>query len=47
LKGQDEYGFVSNFGFEIPQQACWLMTPEHGMTWTAPIFCQDRKAEGW
>ena len=47
LKGQDEYGFTENFGFEQPQQACWLMTPEHGMTWTAPIFSQDRKAEGW
>jgi hypothetical protein len=47
LKGQDEYGFIENFGFEQPQQACWIMTPEHGMTWTAPIFSQDRKAEGW
>lgn len=47
LKGYDEYAFVSNFGFEEPSQAAWLMTPEHGKTWTAPIFCQDRKAEGW
>jgi hypothetical protein len=47
LKGQDEYAFIENFGFEQPQQACWIMTPEHGMTWTAPIFSQDRKAEGW
>lgn len=47
LKGQDEFGFVENFGFEQPQQACWLITPEHGVTWTAPIFSQDRKVEGW
>lgn len=47
LKGQDEYGFIENFGFEAPQQACWLITPEHGVTWTAPIFSQDRKVEGW
>lgn len=47
LKGYDEYAMVSNFGFEVPQQAAWLMSPEHGKTWTAPIFCQDREAEGW
>lgn len=47
LKGYDEYAAVSNFAFEPPQQAAWLMVPEHGKTWTAPIFCQDRDAEGW
>lgn len=47
LKGYDEYAFTSNFGFEEPSQAAWLMTPEHGKTWTAPIFCMDREAEGW
>lgn len=47
LKGFDEYAFTENFGFEQPQQAAWLMVPEHGKTWTAPIFCQDREAEGW
>jgi hypothetical protein len=46
-KGYDEYAFTSNFGFEEPSQAAWLMTPEHGKTWTAPIFCMDREAEGW
>jgi hypothetical protein len=47
LKGYDEYAFDLNFGFEPPQQAAWLIVPEHGRTWTAPIFCQDRKKEGW
>lgn len=47
LKGYDEFAFTSNFGFEPPQQALWLMTPEHGKTWTAPILPQNRKAEGW
>lgn len=47
LKGQDEYAHIENFGFEPPRQAAWLMTPEHGVTWTAPIFSQDREAEGW
>jgi hypothetical protein len=47
LKGLDEYAFIGNFGFEPPQQACWLMTPEHGRTFVAPILPQDRQAEGW
>jgi len=47
LKGYDEYAFTSNFGFEPPAQAMWLMTPQHGKTWTAPIFPCDRKREGW
>jgi hypothetical protein len=47
LKGYDEYAFTMNFGFEEPSQAAWLMTPEHGKTWTAPIFSQDRELEGW
>jgi hypothetical protein len=47
LKGLDEYAFIGNFGFEPPQQACWLMTPEHGRTFVAPILPQDREKEGW
>ncbi len=47
LKGYDEYAHTSNFGFEAPQQALWLMTPEHGKTWTAPILPADRKREKW
>jgi hypothetical protein len=47
LKGWDEYAAVSNFSYEVPQQAAWLMVPGHGKTWTAPIFSQDRATEGW
>jgi hypothetical protein len=47
LVGYDEYAFLNNFGYEVPQQAMWLMTPEHGRTFTAPVFCQDPVAEGW
>lgn len=47
LKGADEYCWIGNFGFEPPAQAMWLMTPEHGKTFTAPIFVQDRKTERW
>jgi hypothetical protein len=46
-KGMDEYAAVSNFAPERPQQAAWLTTPEHGPTLQFPIFCGDRKAEGW
>jgi hypothetical protein len=47
LKGYDEYAYTSNFGFEQAAQALWLMTPEHGKTFTAPIYPTDRKREGW
>jgi hypothetical protein len=47
LKGYDEYAAVGNFTFEPPAQALWLMTPERGKTFTAPIHPQDRAAEGW
>jgi len=47
LKGADEYSFVNNFGYEQPQQAFAIITPENGITMQAPIFCQDRKKEGW
>jgi len=47
LKGYDEYAWTSNFGFEPPAQAMWLMTPEHGKTFTAPIYPCNREAEGW
>lgn len=47
LKGFDEYAYTENFGFEPPSQAMWLMTPQHGKTWTAPIYPMDRQAEGW
>lgn len=47
LKGYDEYAFVSNFDFQLPQQELWLTTPEHGITMHCPIFAMDRKAERW
>lgn len=47
LKGYDEYAMIGGFSYEVPQQAAWLSTAEHGVTWTAPIFCQDREVEGW
>jgi hypothetical protein len=47
LKGYDEYAAVSNFMPERAQQALWLVAPNEGVTFSAPVFCDDRKAEGW
>lgn len=47
LKGDDEFGAVSNFPPERAQQALFVVTPEHGVTFQAPIIVQDRLAEGW
>lgn len=47
MKGYDEYAYVSNFAFEQPQQALAIVVPDKGITIQAPIFCLDRKAEGW
>lgn len=47
IKGYDEYAYVSNFQFERPTQALFVTTPQNGMTFPAPIFADDRKAEKW
>ncbi len=47
LKGTDEYAWVSNFGHEPAQQALAVVTPEHGITMQAPVFCTDRRKEKW
>jgi hypothetical protein len=47
MKGVDEYAFINNFSFEQPQQALAIVDPEKGITIQAPVFCQDRKKEGW
>ena len=47
LKGYDEYAFINNFSFEPPQQALAVIAPTHGITFHAPVFSQDRKAEKW
>ena len=44
----DGYGSHNcNFEPEPAQQALWITTPERGITFSAPVFVQDRKAEGW
>lgn len=47
LVGYGEYAAVSNFRPERPQQAMWLVTPEHGITVSAPILVADRAKEKW
>lgn len=46
-KGFDEYSYVSNFEYEPPQQALWVVTPENGITMSAPVLVADRKKEDW
>ena len=47
LKGFDEYAMLMGFGHEAPQQALAIITPERNVTIQAPVFCVDRKKEGW
>lgn len=47
IVGYNEYAYENNLPFEEPQAAFWLTTPERGITVSAPVFVQDRKAEGW
>lgn len=41
LKGYDEYASVSNFGFEVAQQALFFNHPKHGITFACPVLVQD------
>ena len=45
-KGLDEYAWINNFGFEVPQQALAIVTPEHNITVQAPVFVQGKR-EKW
>lgn len=47
MKGFDEYALLMGFGFEQPQQALAIITPEKNITFQAPVFCADRVKEGW
>lgn len=46
-KGEDEFCAIMGFTPEPPQQALFTVAPEHGVTFSAPVFVQDRKREGW
>jgi hypothetical protein len=40
LKGYDEYAYANNFGFEPPRQAMWITHPEHGITFSIPVYVE-------
>jgi hypothetical protein len=46
IKGYDEYGYIKNMPYEPPQQAFFLVDPDHGVTVRAPIRCKHPK-ERW
>lgn len=39
--------YVSNFDYEPANQAMWIATPEHGITFPMQVWCQDKRGEGW
>ena len=47
LKGEDEYAATMNFTPERAQQALFTVAPDAGVTFSAPVFCDDRNKEGW
>lgn len=47
VKGYDEYAKRGKFAPEIAQQFLGVVTPEHGISVSAPVFVADRDAEGW
>lgn len=46
LKGFDEYSRTSNFDYEPPQQAFWLVDQERGITLRAPVHVSE-SSESW
>ncbi len=48
LKGYDEYAYNKRFEPEREvTQEFWITTPEHGVTFSAPVIVSNRKKEGW
>ena len=45
--GYNEYSYINNMEPEPPQCAFWVTTPEHGVTFSAPVLVQKRADEGW
>jgi len=47
LKGYDEFASNQRYPFEPASQELLIVTPERGATFQAPIWVQDKEAEGW
>lgn len=45
LKGYDEYANSNNFGFEVPRQALWITHPQHGITFSMPVYVDPKRKE--
>jgi hypothetical protein len=45
LKGYDEYAYANNFGFEPPRQALWITHPEHGLTFSMPVYVEKKQKQ--
>lgn len=43
LKGYDEYAYTNNFPFEPARQGMWLTHPEHGITFSIPVFVDPKR----
>lgn len=47
MVGYDEYAKGLKLQPESAKQSLFIVTPENGVSFSAPINCQNRKAEGW
>lgn len=45
LKGYDEYAASNNFKFESPRQALWITHPDHGITFSMPVYAERRSRD--
>jgi hypothetical protein len=43
LKGYDEYAYNNNFPFEPARQGLWITHPDHGITFTIPVFVDPKR----
>jgi hypothetical protein len=45
LKGYDEYAASNNFKFESPRQGLWITHPDHGITFSMPVYAERRSRD--
>ncbi len=47
LKGVDEHTLGRGYDYQPPSQEAFVIAPNHGVILNAPVWVQDRHAEGW
>ncbi len=47
LKGVDEHTLGRGYDYQPPSQEAFVVAPDHGVVLNAPVWVQDRQAEGW